>query len=106
MALVFELGYRLLAAGLGCAAWVNLAGLRGNASRGATLRWCAGQWSFGRAGLMVPVTLLPRTRALPWGVYLAWRESISGRRGSCWLFADSVPPPALRRLRCRLALRG
>ncbi len=74
-------------------------------ARGTQLRWRRGEWALARGGALSPVELLPATRALPWGIHLAWRDPATGRRASCWLFADSLAPAELGRLRCRLALQ-
>jgi hypothetical protein len=49
--------------------------------------------------------LLPASQALPWVIYLVWREPPGGARRRAWLFSDCAPKEGLRRLRVRLRLQ-
>ncbi len=83
--------------------WLALARQRW---RGADLCWQSGGWALERGGAAMAIEPCPGSVCLPWGVYIPYREGAGGRRGRLWLFADSVEPGALRRLRVRLALQG
>jgi hypothetical protein len=71
---------------------------------GAIIRWQQGIWSIEHGADPEIVSIGSNSATLPWGVYLAWQALLAGRRRSAWLFADSVSPEQLRRLRVRLAL--
>ena len=79
--------------------------LRRESLAGAELIWRQGRWHLRRGGSEVVVDLLPVSRALPWGIYLVWREVPRGRSCRAWLFRDSAQSDGLRRLRVRLRLQ-
>ena len=106
LALVFRAGYHWLPLLLTTVVLATFTKLLRDQTRGLQLRWREGEWALGRESPLVIVELLPMSRSLPWGVYLAWRESTGGRRGKCWVYADSLSAGELRRLRCRLTLQG
>ena len=97
-------GYPLLALSLlAPTACCYLAQLR---SSGVTaLGWRAGQWTLQCGSERIPIRILPGSSCLPWVVYLGWASLADRRRGSLWLFADSVPAGDWRRLRVRLSLQ-
>jgi hypothetical protein len=105
LASLCQSGHRYPALLSAAAALSILPRLLRDTARGMQLRWRCGEWALARGDALTAVELLPVTRALPWGIHLAWREVATGRRGSCWFFTDSVAPAELRRLRCRLALQ-
>ena len=84
-------------------AWCYVGGFRGDTV--AALSWREGRWALHGAGGSVPIEVLPGSCCPPWGVCLRWAEVSGGRRGVLWVFADSAPPDALRRLRVRLSLQ-
>lgn len=104
LCLLYARGYPLLAALLLLPASLLLWRLRRDGMTGAIVCWKAGAWSVEREGRRRPVHISPRSVALPWVIYLAWREPAPGAGGDLWLFADSAPRPQLRGLRVRLTL--
>jgi hypothetical protein len=92
-----ELAYPLLPLLLLCC-WPG-----GQGPRVTGIEWRAGQWYVWRAGVRSEVGLRPGTVCLPGLVCFAWRDA-AGRPQRSWLFADSGPEDALRRLRVRLRL--
>ena len=73
---------------------------------GYVLIWGRDHWRLRQGEGVIDIELLPSSAALPWGIYLVWRETATGRRRSTWLFPDCAPPDGLRRLRVRLRLQG
>lgn len=67
------------------------------------LAWQGGEWTVDYAGLERPVTLRSGL-CLPWVTWLQWHEA-EGRVRHLFLFNDSAPRDALRRLRVRLQLQ-
>ena len=104
--LVCARGYALLAATLVVPCSLLLWRLRSDTMCGVVVCWKAGAWSVERDGRRRPVRISPRSIALPWVIYLAWRELTPGAGGDLWLFTDSAPPWQLRGLRVRLSLEG
>jgi hypothetical protein len=80
--------------------------LRREPLRGATLQWQRGCWTLGTGHIRRPVHILPASAALRWVILVSWEELPAGHRGRLWLFADSAPADALRRLRVRLTLES
>jgi len=83
--------------------WLALVGQRW---RGAELCRQSQGWALQRDGVATAIELRSGSICLPWGIYIPFRECAGGRGDRLWLFADSVEPGALRRLRVRLALEG
>lgn len=102
--LLYARGYTLLAAALVLPCSLLLWRLRRDSMAGAVVCWKAGAWTVEREGRRLPVRISPRSIALPWVIYLAWREPAPGAGSDLWLFADSAPRWQLRSLRVRLTL--
>jgi hypothetical protein len=102
---IYSRGYPLLALSTLPAACLLLWQLYRQPLVGTIIRWQQGSWSVEHGASPEVVSIGSSSVALPWGVYLAWQELLPvGGRRSVWLFADSVSPEQLRRLRVRLAL--
>ena len=104
LSLVYISGYPLLALLLLPAVSLLLWQLRRERMAGASILWQQGSWVVVRHGHRVPVEIRPRSNALPWVIYLAWRDVPNGRSRHIWLFHDSAAPAQLRCLRVRLNL--
>ncbi len=103
--LVYQRGYPGLALALLLPlAWCCIS-LPGRDQPVSGLHWRAGDWCLQRGEELIRVDILADTVCRPWGIYLAWVNLEDGERGSLWLFPDSAPTPALRRLRVCLALQ-
>ena len=103
--LLCERGYAVLAALLLPCAAATLFRCHRDALAGSWLIWREGHWSLRTGREEVPIELVPPSQALPWAIYLVWREIPAGGRRRAWLFSDCAPREGLRRLRVRLRLQ-
>ena len=97
-------GYTILAFLLALPVCLVLWQLRREIMAGAVISWQRGNWTVERDGNAEAVCVSPRSAALPWVIYLGWRELAGGRRSFVWLFVDSASQQQLRELRVRLSL--
>ena len=104
--LIWTRGHCAVAAALAPPTLLCLWSLRREPLQGATLQWQRGSWTLESGRSRRPVRILPASTALRWVIFVAWEELPGGRRGRLWLFADSAPGDALRRLRVRLTLEN
>ena len=107
LCLLWNRGYIALALALLPPTLLCLWSLRREPLYGATLHWQQrGGWTLESGQIRRPVRILPASTSLRWVVLVSWEELPAGPRGRLWLFADSAPADALRRLRVRLRLES
>lgn len=97
-------GYPLLSVLLAPLAAGLLWRLRHDSMEGAQLCWRQGQWTLQQGARQRVIFPTRRSTALPWVIYLAYRDAATSGSGEFWLYADCTSAEQLRRLRVRLAL--
>lgn len=103
--LIYARGYQLLAIMLAPLTLAALWRLRHDPMLGARLSWTKGAWALECNGLQSVIHVSKRSVAMPWMIYLAYRDLSKGTTGHLWLFVDSLNGEELRLLRVRLKLQ-
>ena len=98
-------GHLVLACILLPGALFSLPGARRESLAGRALAWRRGRWWLHHGRETVEVEILPASVALPWVIYLVWREIPARCRHRAWLFPDCASRDGLRLLRVRLRLQ-
>ncbi|MDG1942904.1 MAG: hypothetical protein P8J17_01415 [Halioglobus sp.] len=103
--LIYTQGYQILTLILVPVMALLLWRLHHDPLQGAWLIWTKGVWTLECKGLQKAIDVGKRSIALPWIIYVSYRDIAMGRDGHIWLYADSLSPQARRRLRVRLTLQ-
>ena len=105
LGLIHQRGHTALALMLAPVTLVLLWRLRIDSAQGGRLYWYGGTWLLQNKDGQRSIEVGARSIALPWLIYLAYRDATLGRDGHLWLFADSLSPEGARQLRVRLTLQ-
>ena len=103
--LIYIQGYQILTLILAPLMTLVLWRLCRDPLQGARLIWTKGAWTLECKGLQRAIDVGKRSIALPWVIYVSYRDIAMGTDGHIWLYADSLSPQARRRLRVRLTLQ-
>ena len=104
LGLIYARGYQALTFTLAMISLAGLWRLRVCPMLGARLSWTQGTWTLEYNDSQRLIHVGKRSVAMPWMIYLAYRDLTMGTAGHLWLFVDSLDCEQLRLLRVRLTL--